>query len=99
MKYFKQKKVGITMYVVNKELSLEEYVKGLKKTELNKLYNHYKRIFSKKMIETNNKETIVISGIVYVFKHSIDTFTDKELDELATLQKVNKVDNLSSMFL
>lgn len=29
----------------------------------------------------------------------MDTFTDKELDELATLQKVNKADTLSSMFL
>lgn len=87
------------MYVVNKEVALDEYLRNLGKGEINKLYKEYKRIFDKRVLETSTKETIIKIGILHIFENSIDTFTDKELEELSNLLKVDEVQEVDSMLI
>ena len=87
------KESGVTMYIVNKEISLLEYLEGLKKTELTKLYNTYKPLFDKKILEKEDKKTIIINGITYAFRNLINTFNDNELEELENLLKQKKKKN------
>ncbi len=79
------------MYEVNKSLSLDECLKELTKGEINKLYNSYKKIFNKELLNQQDKETIIATGILYVFTKSISTFSDKEIKELSNLLKEDKV--------
>lgn len=47
------------MYVVNKGISLEEYLDDIKKGELNKLYTKYKKLFSKKILAKEEKNILL----------------------------------------
>lgn len=84
------------MYVVNKGISLEEYLDDIKKSELNKLYTKYKKLFSEKILAKEEKKYIIITGIIHVFRNSLNTFNDKELEALENLLKMEKSESLSS---